>query len=148
VTAAFFLDSGTNGILKKSGLKLDPTGLANLNQQFPGAKLGSQLQIAGGTSFRPRESAGIEFVVQLPIVQAPFRLYYAYNINRLHSQIVSPTPFIEQNEKDFLKNAFSFDPNIYNLQIKPQLDFIQQNPGRLNYFEPKTKLGFTVSRTF
>jgi outer membrane protein insertion porin family len=148
VTAAFFLDSGTNGILKKSGLKLDPTGLANLNQQFPDAKVGSQLQIAGGTSFRPRESAGIEFVVQLPIVQAPFRLYYAYNINRLHSQIVSPLPFIEQNEKDFLKNAFSFDPNIYNLQIKPQLDFLQQNPGRLNYFEPKTKLGFTVSRTF
>jgi len=35
-----------------------------------------QLAIAPHTNFRLRGSAGIEFVVQLPIVQAPFRLYY------------------------------------------------------------------------
>jgi outer membrane protein insertion porin family len=161
VTAAFFLDSGTNGIVKKSGLKLDPTGLANLNQQFPDAKLGSQLQIAGGTSFRPRESAGIEFVVQLPIVQAPFRLYYAYNVNRLHKQIVSPQPFVDPTEIKFLHDlAFpptipgqrppppSLPPDVFNFQVLPSLNNLLNNPGRLNYFEPKTKLGFTVSRTF
>ena len=161
VTADLFLDAGTNGILKKGGLKLDPTGLASLNQQFPNAKLGSQLQIASGTSFRPRESTGIEFVVQLPIIQAPFRIYYAYNVNRLHSQIVSPRPFIDPTESKFLHDlAFpptipgqkppppSLPPEVYNFQIVPALNNLLNNPGRLNYFEPKTKLGFTVSRTF
>jgi outer membrane protein insertion porin family len=148
VTAALFADVGTNGIIQKSALRLDPSGFQNLLQSFPTSGVSQALPIASGTNFRLRGSTGIEVVVQLPIIQAPFRLYYAYNVHRLYQEIVSPTPFIDQNEKDFLKNAFSFDPNIYNLQIKPQLDFLQQNPGRLNYFEPKTKLGFTVSRTF
>ena len=148
VTAGLFADVGTDGIIQKSALRLDPSGFQDLLQKFPTSGVSQSLPIASGTNFRLRGSTGIEVVVQLPIVQAPFRLYYAYNVHRLYQEIVSPTPFIDPKEKDFLKNAFSFDPNIYNLQIKPQLDFLQQNPGRLNYFEPKTKLGFTVSRTF
>ncbi|HVS89575.1 MAG TPA: outer membrane protein assembly factor BamA [Candidatus Acidoferrum sp.] len=146
VQAVLFLDSGTNGILKKTGLKLDPTGLAILKQQFPDAKLSSQLQIAPGTSFRLRESAGIEFVVQLPIVQAPFRLYYAYNVNRLHEQIVSPPPEFNQDLINLYKNTLPAD--VFNFQVVPALNNLKANPGRLNFFEPKTKLGFTVSRTF
>jgi hypothetical protein len=85
----------------------------------------------------------------LPIVQAPFRLYYAYNVNRLHEEIVAPTPFLNSNDVNFLKTAFNgIDPTIFPLQIQPQLDLIQNNPGRLNYFEPKTTFRFTVSRTF
>ena len=65
------------------------------------------------------------------------------------SELVARQPFIEPSEKNYLKNIFdSVDPTIYPLQIKPQLDFIQNNPGRLNYFEPKTTFRFTVSRTF
>ena len=37
---------------------------------------------------------GIEFGVNLPIVQAPFRIYYAYNLNRLYSQIAAPNPYV------------------------------------------------------
>jgi outer membrane protein insertion porin family len=148
VTAALFADVGTDGIIKKNSLRLDPSGFQNLLQNFPTSGVSPTLPIAPGTNFRLRGSTGIEFVVQLPIIQAPFRIYYAYNLHRLYQEIVSPTPFIDQKEKDFLKNAFSFDPNIYNLQIKPQLDFIQQNPGRLNYFEPSHAFRFTVSRTF
>jgi outer membrane protein insertion porin family len=88
VTASLFFDGGTDGIVRTSALKLDPTGLASLQQQFPGANVSGQLGIASGTNFRLRGSTGIEFGVQLPIVQAPFRIYYAYNVNRLHSQIV------------------------------------------------------------
>ncbi len=92
---------------------------------------------------------GIEFVVQLPIIQAPFRIYYAYNLHRLHQGLIAKQPFIEPSEKTFLQNAFNaIDPTIYPFQIKPQLDFIQNNPGRLNYFEPLTTFRFTVSRTF
>jgi outer membrane protein insertion porin family len=111
--------------------------------------LTQQLSLAPGTNFRFRASTGIEFVVQLPIIQAPFRIYYAYNVHRLHDQLVARPPFIEPNEIANLQKAFnSLDPTIYPLQIKPQLDFIQNNPGRLNYFEPKTTFRFTVSRTF
>jgi outer membrane protein insertion porin family len=121
--------------------------------QFPNAVklngLTQQLSLAPGTNFRLRASTGIEFVVQLPIIQAPFRIYYAYNVNRLHDQLVAKSPYIEPGEIASLKTQFdSLDPTIYPLQIQPQLDFIRNNPGRLNYFEPKTTFRFTVSRTF
>ncbi len=149
VTAALFFDGGTDGIARPSALNLNLTGFQNLTQQFPGANLKQQLSIAPHTNFRLRGSAGIEFVVQLPIVQAPFRLYYAYNVNRLHESIVAPTPYINPNDVNFLKTAFNgIDPTIFPLQIQPQLDTILHNPGRLNYFEPKTTFKFTVSRTF
>ena len=149
VTAALFFDGGTDGIARPSALKLDPTGFANLQQQFPASNVQQQLSIAPHTNFRLRGSTGIEFVVQLPIVQAPFRVYYAYNVHRLSEQIVAKTPFLDPNEVNFLKNAFNgIDPTIYPLQIAPQLNSILENPGRLLYFEPKTTFRFTVSRTF
>jgi len=149
VTAALFFDGGTVGIARPSALQLDPTGFASLTQQFPGSNVKQQLSIAPNTNFRVRGSTGIEFVVQLPIVQAPFRVYYAYNVHRLYEQIVAPTPFIDPKEITFLKNAFStIDPAIFPLQIQPQLNAIINNPGRLDYFEPKTTFRFTVSRTF
>jgi outer membrane protein insertion porin family len=155
VTAGLFLDTGTDGVVRRSALQLNPSGFQNLTSpgQFPHAQelggLTQQLSLAPGTNFRFRASTGIEFVVQLPIIQAPFRIYYAYNVHRLHDQLVARPPFIEPNEISNLQKAFnSLDPTIYPLQIKPQLDFIQNNPGRLNYFEPKTTFRFTVSRTF
>jgi outer membrane protein insertion porin family len=149
VTAALFFDGGTDGILRKNALQLDPTGFANLKQTFPLSNVQQQLSIAPNTNFRLRGSTGIEFVVQLPIVQAPFRVYYAYNVHRLHEEIVAPTPQLDPNEVNFLKNAFNgIDPTIFPLQIQPQLNNILQNPGRLDYFEPKTTFRFTVSRTF
>jgi outer membrane protein insertion porin family len=153
VTAGFFADAGTDGILQRSALQLNPSGFQDLKGHFPSAPqldgLTQRLSIAPGTNFRLRGSAGIEFVVQLPIVQAPFRIYYAYNVHRLHDQLVAKSPFIEPNDIVSLQNALkSVDPTIFPLQIKPQLDIIQNNPGRLNYFEPKTTFRFTVSRTF
>jgi len=153
VTAGFFVDGGTDGILKRSALQLNQAGFDDLNTQFPSAKqlggLTRQLSIAPGSNFRMRASTGVEFVVQLPIIQAPFRIYYAYNVHRLHQELVAKQPFIEPSEVTSLKNNFNaVDPTIFPLQIKPQLDFILNNPGRLNYFEPKTTFRFTVSRTF
>jgi outer membrane protein insertion porin family len=155
VTASLFTDVGTVGILKKSGLRLDPTGFANLLKQFPGATenslpngppLSAQLPFASGTNFRPRVSSGIEFVVQLPIVQAPFRLYYAYNVNEFHQQVVSLPPQFNQDLLKLYQRVLPVD--VYNFQVVPALNNLRANPGRLNFFEPRTKLGFTVSRTF
>jgi hypothetical protein len=70
-------------------------------------------------------------------------------VNRLHEQIIAPQPFLNPGDVNFLKNAFnSIDPTIFPLQIQPQLNNILNNPGRLDYFEPKTTFRFTVSRTF
>jgi outer membrane protein insertion porin family len=153
VTASLFLDGGTDGIVRTSALKLDPTGLTTLQQQFPGANVSGQLGIASGTNFRLRGSTGIEFGVQLPIVQAPFRIYYAYNLNRLHSQIISPSDYINPSEikllQDTLCGGVPIDScNVYKYQIAPTLQEFSLNPGRLFYFEPKTTFRFTVGKTF
>ena len=164
VSASLFFDAGTDGILKKSALHLDPAGFTQLKTQFPDAFPGNknpQLPIAPGTNFRLRGSAGIEFGVNLPIVQAPFRIYYAYNVHRLYEQIVARQPFISADEILSLCNNFGGavggssrcpnNPNpssVYSLEIAPALQFLQTNPGRLNYFEPKTTFRFTVGKTF
>jgi outer membrane protein insertion porin family len=105
-----------------------------------------QLGIAPGTNFRVRGSTGIEFGVQLPIVQAPFRIYYAYNVNRLHSEIISPADYINPADLALLKS--SLPTEVYNTQVLPLLQEFIVNPGRLNYFEPKTTFRFTVGKTF
>jgi outer membrane protein insertion porin family len=151
VTAGIFMDIGTVGIVRQSALKLDPTGFQNLLTQFPDAPsqagLQRQLKIAGGTNFRPRASTGAELVVQLPIIQAPFRIYYAFNLNRLHQQIIAPPDFIEGSEINLIKNNPALK-DFYNFQFAPTINQFIANPGRLNYFEPLRTFRFTVSRTF
>jgi outer membrane protein insertion porin family len=148
VTMSLFGDVGTDGIFKTSALHLDPTGLANIAATFPQAPLTNTLSIYPGTNFRIRDSVGIEFGVNLPIVQAPFRIYYAYNLNRLYSQIAAPNPYVNPATLAQWKSTLDgITPNIWDTQIQPQLNFVN-NPGRLNYFEPKTTFRFTVGKTF
>src|SRR5579864_4451084 len=150
VSMSLFADAGTDGILKTSALHLDPTGIQNIESTFPQAPLTKTLGIFPGTNFRIRDSVGIEFGVNLPIVQAPFRIYYAYNLNRLYSQIAAPDPFVNQTTlSNWQKTLDSVVPNLWENQIvgAGQLDFLK-NPGRLNYFEPKTTFRFTVGKTF
>jgi outer membrane protein insertion porin family len=160
-----FFDGGTNGIVRKSALRLDPTGFSNLTTSFPDAvssgalAANRRLGIAPGTNFRLRGSTGIEFVVQLPIIQAPFRVYYAYNIHPLHSQLLAPGDFIEASEicdpsfgdncaKSGVGRLTSLPPDVWKLQVRPTIQQLLSNPGSLNYFEPRRTFRFTVSRTF
>jgi outer membrane protein insertion porin family len=148
VTMSLFGDVGTDGIFKTSALHLDPTGIANITSTFPDAPLTKTLSIYSGTNFRVRDSVGIEFGVNLPIVQAPFRIYYAYNLNRLYSQIAAPNPYVNPATLNTWKSTLDgITPNLWETQIQPQLNFLS-NPGRLNYFEPKTTFRFTVGKTF
>jgi outer membrane protein insertion porin family len=159
-----FFDGGTNGILRKGALRLDPTGFTDLTASFPNAvssgalDANRQLGISSGTNFRLRGSTGIEFVVQLPIIQAPFRVYYAFNIHRLHSQLLAPPDFIESSEicdpslgdrcpaRGRLPSTLP--PDVWQFQVRPQIEQLLKNPGSLNYFEPARTFRFTVSRTF
>jgi outer membrane protein insertion porin family len=155
VSFDLFNDAALNGILRTSQIALDPTAAASLQQQypntdFPNLKVSSSLPILGGTNFRPRTSAGAEIVVFLPIVNAPFRFYYAYNYLRLTQTLTPPI------------GAWYFDPTVenslkqlgvYNTQIVPSLQTFLEHlqssqaiPPTL--LEPKSTFRFTVSRTF
>jgi outer membrane protein insertion porin family len=152
VSMTLFNDVGTDGILNKNALKLDPTGVENINQQFPLANQGQQLQIAPNTNFHLRDSVGIEFNINIPIVQAPFRIYWAYNPLRLHETIVAPFDKINLNalyqQCQSLGLLDPLHPNQCDPSILYQVQPVLQNPGRLNYFEPASTFRFTVSRTF
>ena len=76
--------------IRQDQLQLNITDYTTLVQQFPGTTISRTLQFQPGTNFKPRTSAGLELVVQLPIVQAPFRIYWAYNFNRMSEVITAP----------------------------------------------------------
>src|SRR6185369_8501252 len=54
------------------------------------------LQIVSGTNYVPRMSTGLELQVIMPIVNAPFRIYYAYNPLRMDT-LVRPTSYITRD---------------------------------------------------
>jgi outer membrane protein insertion porin family len=171
VSMSIFGDAGATGALRNNQLQLNDTDFTTLSQQFASTTSVSRtLQFQPGTNFKPRTSAGVEVVVQLPIVQAPFRLYWAYNFNRM-SQIISapltqfpgnvnladPTKILCDASKTITTNCF--DPNwihyeapvgpaVWWTQIVPQLQTLSLNPQRTNFFDPVRTLRFTVSRTF
>ncbi len=152
VSMTLFDDVGTDGILNKNALKLDPTGVENINQQFPLANQGQQLQIAPNTNFHLRDSVGIEFNINIPIVQAPFRIYWAYNPLRLYETIVAPYDKINLANLTSTCQAMGITDPLHPNQCDPsilyQIQPVLQNPGRLHYFEPRSTFRFTVSRTF
>ena len=78
MTLAPFLDAGVNRILQPDQLTLDPQRVLALQQQFPQAGFTGKVQIAGGTQ-KFRASTGLELQVLLPVVQAHFLIYFAYN---------------------------------------------------------------------
>jgi len=144
VSAALFFDVGENGILRRTQLQIDPTGLRQLQTQFPGTPINSTLALAPGSNFKLRASTGLEFVVQLPVVNAPFRIYWAYNLKRYHQAIIAPASSFVIN--DNLRQ--SLPPGVLESQILPQLNSLAANPQKLNFFDPLRTFRFTVSRTF
>ena len=145
VSSSLFLDVGAVGALRQNQLQLDSTGLSSIATLFPNSASNSLL-IQRGTNFRPRASAGIEFVVQLPIINAPFRIYWAYNLNRVEQQIAAPLTNFQSIDYQSLRD--SVGPSIWDSQILPQLRNFQVNTQRINFFEPVSTFRFTVSRTF
>ena len=163
VTMDIFNDFGISGILRKSQLEASPALVSQLQQQypnpyFPTLRFGSQLPVVAG-NFLPHTSAGIEFVVQLPIINAPFRFYYAYNYLRLTDTIEPCKPpttglfagscggFYLTPEQISQLNSVG----VLNSQVIPQLQqyLLQQTqhiPASL--IEPKQTFRFTVGRTF
>ena len=83
----------------------------------------------------------------MPIVNAPFRIYYAYNYLRLNETIngLSGGYYLS----DALKNALP--PGVLETQIAPELQTLinastQHIPA--NLLEPQHVFRFTVGKTF
>jgi outer membrane protein insertion porin family len=60
-----------------------------LNGIFPQSDFRARAIIAGATQ-AIRSSTGIEFQVIMPVVNAPFRLYWAYNPNIVRTTLQPP----------------------------------------------------------
>ena len=156
VYMSLFNDLGLNGSVRQ--LHLDPAASALLQQQqflqpiagLPVVSVPKNLAIQGGTNFKPHTSAGVEFGFQIPIIQAPFRIYYAYNYLRLTSTIAPPLGGFNLTPE---QTKYLQDIGVYTTQVIPNLRTLLQGvqstqtipPG---LFEPKHTLQFAVSRTF
>jgi outer membrane protein insertion porin family len=153
VSMSFFFDAGVVGVLQRDQLRLDPSGLADLRSQFPRAQISDNLPLAVGSNFQPRASTGIEFVVQLPIVQVPFRIYYAYNVLRYSEVLQQPRGSLGLSDAAIASLCSSGSPtcaaSVLSGQIIPQVNAaFDANSRRLVYSEALRTIRFTVSRTF
>ena len=89
----FFNDFGMDMAVSKGQLRQSPEGIDALNSPLYGCpnyvngtcQGGQRIQFSptidpiGGTNYVPRDSAGGELDVMMPIINAPFRIYYAVN---------------------------------------------------------------------
>jgi outer membrane protein insertion porin family len=50
------------------------------------------LQVLSSTNWKPRISTGLELQMFLPVINAPFRIYWAYNPVRLDTPATPPIP--------------------------------------------------------
>ncbi len=89
VTLALFFDAGMDRLLFPSQLHLNPERLEELNAEFPQAGFTNQTFIQPGSQ-KIRTSAGLELQVLMPVVNAPFRVYWAYNPTRFEGTLTAP----------------------------------------------------------
>jgi outer membrane protein insertion porin family len=108
VAIAPFVDLGTDPILRTSQLQINPVQYQTLISTLFGCPMlttaysctGGQtisgipqdLRPVPGTNWVARMSTGLELQTMLPVVNAPFRIYYAYNALRLDGSASPPVP--------------------------------------------------------
>jgi outer membrane protein insertion porin family len=131
VGLALFFDAGMNRLVNTSQLKLNPSRITTLNAEFPEASFGDKAVTAAGTQ-KIRASTGIELQVLMPVVNAPFRIYWAYNPWIVQENIQGPIV----TDRSFFPNQASFINALAQVgQIFP-------------YREKRSLFRFSVGRTF
>ena len=113
VALAPFVDMGIDPIVRPSQLQIataqydqvvsTPFGCPTLDAGFNCAggkvlnpKPSQFLQVLNQTNWQPRMSTGLELQMFLPVINAPFRIYWAYNPLRLDTQANPPIPVTPQ----------------------------------------------------
>jgi len=112
VALAPFIDAGIDPILRPSQLQIAQVQYEQVTETLVGCPVLSQtatantcalgsllnpqppqnLQVLGSTNWRPRMSTGLELQMFLPVINAPFRIYWAYNPLRLDNPANPPIP--------------------------------------------------------
>ena len=131
VTLAPFFDVGFNKILFNNQVQLNDGRADELNSKFPQAAIDRKLQIVPDSQ-KLRMSTGLEIQVMMPVLNAPFRFYWAYNPSRVQ-QVLQP-PIVA--DRSLFPNAYSF------------IEGISRYGTPLPFFEKRSVFRFTVSRTF
>ena len=159
VTFAFFTDFGLTFNSSQAQLRQSVLGLSSINSPLYGCPQvesgtgtcfgGSQvnfplnLQTVPGTNFVPRMSNGAELQVILPIVNAPFRIYYAYNPLRLYKDVPQELAVDPATFKSFF--PFATNPSAAQFSYQQALQFYGAN---YQLREPRKTFRLTVSTTF
>jgi outer membrane protein insertion porin family len=131
VTLAAFFDAGINKIVRPSQLIVTDERLSELNSQFPQAAFGQRVVLAPETQ-KLRSSTGLELQIMMPVVNAPFRLYWAYNPHILNTFIIPPIV----TDRSMFPNQATF---INSIAVTGQ---------PFPWVEQRRTFRFTISRTF
>jgi outer membrane protein insertion porin family len=153
VALAPFVDSGIDAILRPSQLQIatqqydlvigTPFGCPTLDTGYNcqggnilNPKPSQNLQVLGSTNWKPRMSTGLELQMFLPVVNAPFRIYWAYNPLRLDSPANPPIPITRG-----MFPAGAAGDYTYHLAVNTYAPSFQLR-------EPRKTFRFTVATTF
>jgi len=152
VAIAPFVDLGTDPIIRTSQLQTNLTqyntlintlfGCPQLNSAYAcegGQKIGGiprDLRPVPGTNWVPRMSTGLELQTMLPVVNAPFRIYYAYNALRLDTSAAPPVPITRSMFPDNAAGLYTYQTTLSTLGSKYTLR------------EPRKTFRFSVATTF
>ncbi|MDE3105930.1 MAG: outer membrane protein assembly factor BamA [Acidobacteriota bacterium] len=163
VTFAFFTDFGLNFNLQPGQLLQSVAGQAAMQSQLYGCPTvvngacfgGSQvtppfpqqLKTVPGTNFVPRMSNGAELQVILPIVNAPFRIFYAYNPLRLYKDVPQQLAVPNTCTNTVTECFQNYFPNNGAGQYSYQ-QAVQLYGADYTLREPRKTLRLTVSTTF
>jgi outer membrane protein insertion porin family len=131
VILAIFADAGIDRILRPGQLNMDPSRIDYLNNEYPTAGFQGKAIVYPGTQ-KPRMSTGLELQVLLPVVQAPFRVYWAYNPLLVREYLQPPIVY----DRSVFPNAATFDNAI--LSYGNAYPFLEQH----------SMFRFTIGRTF
>ena len=131
VALAPFFDAGLDKLAFSKQLRLNPGRLDQLNSDWPQAGYGPYASIAPGTQ-KMRMSTGLELQVLMPVVNAPFRVYWAYNPSRVNTSLQPPLAV----DRSMFPNDYTYNAAIalYGTAIP--------------YQERSSVFRFTIGRTF
>ncbi len=154
VTFAFFTDFGMTFNTEASQLRQSELGLSQINSPlygcpelvngtcFGGKSVNFPLYLRDvpGTNLVPRMSNGANVQVLLPIINAPFMIYYAYNPLRLYKNLPQQLAVSPEEFKGFFPNSGA---GLYSYQQALQL-----YGADYQLREPRKTFRFTVSTSF
>jgi outer membrane protein insertion porin family len=131
VVLAPFVDLGIDRLTLPSQLGLNADRVAQLNAAFPQADFNARAVLAPGTQ-KPRVSAGLELQVLMPVVNAPFRVYWAYNLSVVNTNLQPPIVA----DRSIFANEATYQNALQSFGIAESLD------------EQRHMFRFTIGRTF